>query len=136
MLHKILPQANYKHWLLCATITLLAACGSQDDSSTSSSTANSPSISTKSVAALESINTETPSDAARPLGLLNSLAQNYPGGQLPPERVAQAAQDLAQNPAALHLTAEAAPEAVSQTIQPQALAADYAPVQRAQNTTL
>ena len=129
-------RQNIRHLIVCCVVTLLAACGSQDDSSTGSATANTSSIAAKSVTAPESIKTETPSDAARPVGILMSLAQNYPGGQLPPERVAQAAQDLAQNPAALQLTAETAPETTSQTIQPQALAADYAPVQRAQNTTL
>ena len=129
-------RQNIRHLIVCCVVTLLAACGSQDDSSTGSATANTSSIAAKSVIAPESIKTETPSDAARPVGLLMSLAQNYPGGQLPPERIAQAAQDLAQNPAALQLTAEAAPETTSQTIQPQALAADYAPVQRVQNTTL
>ena len=73
--------------------------------------------------------------------LLDSLAVLYPKGQLPVERAAQATQDLAQNPAALKFTADAALDAAAQTtqsqaIEPQAVAADYQPVQRVQNTTL
>ena len=129
-------RQSIKHLIVCCVVTLLVACGSQESANTDAVSTNNSSMAAKSVAAPETITTEAPSDAARPVGLLISLAQNYPSGQLPAERVTQAAQDLAQNPAALQLTAEAAPEAASQTIQPQALAADYAPVQRVQNTTL
>jgi alpha-tubulin suppressor-like RCC1 family protein len=122
-------KLNIKHLIVCSMLALLSACGSHEDS-------NSAAAAAKSVVAPEAINTEKSTDAARPVSLLISLAQLYPGGQLPAERLAQAAQDLTQNPAALKLTAEPATEATSQTIQPQALAADYAPVQRVQNTTL
>ena len=122
-------KLNIKLLIVCSMLTLLSACGSQEDS-------NSASAAAKSVASTEVINTEAPSDAVRPVGLLISLAQNYPGGQLPPERISQAAQELAQNPAALKLTADPTLQAQALSFDPQALAADYAPVQRVQNTTL
>lgn len=121
---------------LVIAIALLSACGSQDESNTANSVLSAENVAAKSAASPDTINVETPADVARPVGLLISLAQKYPGGQLPAERSAQAAQELAQNPAALKLTADLAIETASQTIQPQALAADYAPVQRVQNTTL
>ncbi len=65
---------------------------------------------------------------------------------MPANRTAQASQDLSQNPAALKLTAETANAGKSQSqsttntantpIAAQAVAADYLPVQRVQNTTL
>ena len=76
--------------------------------------------------------------------LLGSLAVLYPNGQIPAERVAQASQDLSQNPAALKLTAEtytsvksqAKANAANTPVSAQAVAADYYPVQRVQNATL
>ena len=134
---------NLKQWIVSSFLVLLAACGSQDESNTTNIVEGKEGAATKLVATPEpqTISTETPSDSERPVGLLISLAQNYPGGKLPAERTAQAAQDLAQNPAALKLTADTAQDATaqaaeSQTIDPQAVAADYAPVQRVQNTTL
>ena len=70
----------------------------------------------------------------------------YPNGQLPAANSAQAAQaakELAQNPAALKLTAQSAPQttqvaaqSTNAPIQAQATSADYKAVTRIQNTTL
>ena len=71
--------------------------------------------------------------------LLDSLAVLYPNGQLPANRIAQASQDLSQNPAALKLTAATSQSAVNPAntaVTVQAVAADYQPVKRVQNTTL
>jgi alpha-tubulin suppressor-like RCC1 family protein len=115
--------------LLNVSIALLTACGSQDGANTGVNIASEA----PKLRAIESINT-----SANTSSLIISLTQLYPNGQLPSERAAQVAQALAQNPAALKLTANATPalETVPQAIQPQALASDYAPVQRIQNTTL
>ena len=122
---------NIKHWLIYSFIALLAACGSQESADTGVASTNTAYTAANSVE-IEPINTATNSS-----NLLTSLAQLYPNGQLPAERAAQATQDLAQNPAALKLTADAAAQSTqSQTIEPQAVAVDYQPVQRVQNTTL
>jgi Protein of unknown function (DUF1566)/Repeat of unknown function (DUF5648) len=71
--------------------------------------------------------------------LLDSLAVLYPNGQLPANRTIQAGQDLSQNPAALKLTAaksQSAANPTNTTVTVQAVAADYQPVKRIQNTTL
>jgi alpha-tubulin suppressor-like RCC1 family protein len=122
-----------KHLFLCASIALLAACGAQEGTSTDVAGINT---------FLTAPNNIAPTPANSDSKLLASLATTYPGGQLPQSRAAQAAEDLRDNPATLQLTAETAPLAQSQitaqslTIQPQATAADYQPVQRIQNTTL
>jgi hypothetical protein len=138
-----------KHLLLCTSIALLAACGAQEGASTDKSTdlAGTNTALTAPDNVANSATTAAPASSSSPL--LASLATTYPGGKLPESRAAQAAADLVQNPAALQLTAETAPLAdaglsgltaqstfQTQTIQPQAIAADYLPVQRIQNTTL
>jgi alpha-tubulin suppressor-like RCC1 family protein len=128
-------------WLAGFSIAILTACGSQDGTNTDVASNNSASTASKTVA-IEATKTAPKSP------LLASLAANYPNGQLPSNRVAQAAQDLAQNPAALKLTAETAVQSAASSspiqaqsssgspIHAQATAADFAPVQRIQNTTL
>ena len=132
-------QQTLKHLFLCASITLLAACGSQDSANNDVAGVNTALDVTKTVASSVDSGTQN-TDASLGSSLINSLAQLYPNGQLPANRADQAAQDRAQTPAALKLTAETAPsqsiQAQSQLIQPQAVAADYQPVQRVQNTTL
>lgn len=127
-----------KLWLIYSFIALLSACGSQDSVNTGLTDKNTALEATKNIADnAESINKNSDSI------LLASLAQLYPNGQLPKQRSDQAAQELSQNPTALLLTS-AAPSATSSilqqkngaTFQPQAVAADYQPVQRIQNTTL
>lgn len=71
--------------------------------------------------------------------LLDSLALEYPNGQLPSDRTAQAAKALSQNPSVFKkstsITAQSGVS--SQNIQPQAFTlADFKPVYRIQNTTL
>ena len=71
--------------------------------------------------------------------LLDSLALEYPNGQLPTDRTAQAAKALSQNPSVFKkstsITAQSGVS--SQNIQPQAFTlADFKPVYRIQNTTL
>jgi Protein of unknown function (DUF1566)/Repeat of unknown function (DUF5648) len=114
----------YKHLFVYSAIALLAACGSQDVANTNAASTNIALEAVKSIA-----------NNASNSNLLTSLAQLYPNGQLPAERVAQAAQDRAQNPAALTLTA-AQTRAAQTLVQPQAFTADYQPVKRVQNTTL
>jgi alpha-tubulin suppressor-like RCC1 family protein len=135
-----LNLANLKRWMICLCIALQAACGSQESANTDKST---------SIAGLAGVNIDSTASnnvAKSPEKsdnkLLTSLATNYPNGQLPADRVAQAANDLAQNPAVLKMSAGTAPvagskvTAQSQPIQAQAFAADFQPVQRIQNTTL
>ena len=132
---------NIKHCFIYSLIALLAACGSQDGSNTNTAITNTALTAAKSVANLAIKPADKNPDSS---SLLQSLAQLYPNGQLPAERVSQAAQELSQNPTALLLTS-AAPSATNSsklqqkngsTLQPQAVAADYQPVQRVQNTTL
>lgn len=128
-----------KNLVICSTIALLtfllASCGSQEGVNTDVATTNNSLTASKSIANNVEINAKNTNSS-----LLTSLAPLYPNGQLPANRVAQAVQELTQNPTALLLTS-AAPSAVKQqklgvTLQPLALAADYQPVQRVQNTTL
>ena len=132
---------NIKHCFIYSLIALLAACGSQDGSNTNTAITNTALTAAKSVANLAIKPADKNPDSS---SLLQSLAQLYPNGQLPAERVSQAAQELSQNPTALLLTS-AAPSATNSskqqqkngsTLQPQAISADYQPVQRVQNTTL
>jgi Repeat of unknown function (DUF5648) len=69
-------------------------------------------------------------------GLLASLAIAFPNGQLPAGKAAQAARELAQNPAVLKLTAETSKTKAASVIHAQAGTSDYKPVTRIQNTTL
>ncbi len=117
-------------------LTLLTACGGQSttDTLTTSGATNQTSQTLSSTA----------NGRTNATKLLDSLAVLYPNGQLPANRAAQASQDLSQNPAALKLTAETVTAAEGQNttnttkahVTTQAVAADYQPVQRVQNTTL
>lgn len=106
---------------------LLAACGQS-----ATDTASSKAVQTSQTAAI--------SATAAPSELLDSLAKAYPNGQMPAQKMAQAAKELAQNPAVLTLTAEKSTanvqNAKSDSVQPQAVATDYKAVTRIQNTTL
>jgi Domain of unknown function (DUF5011)/Protein of unknown function (DUF1566) len=105
---------------------LLTACGSQDSANTSVASTNNAYPATNSIApTAPSVQTDS--------GLLKSLAVLYPNGQLPANRAAQTAQQSQQNPAALKLTADTNNRVTAQStasISPQAVAADYKPVNR------
>jgi hypothetical protein len=127
-----------KQLLLSASIALLASCSSQESANTDAVANNHVLTATKTVA-----DNENGSDASannRNSSLLSSLSKLYPNGQLPANRTGQAGQDLLQNPTALLLTSAVPSAAIQQqaggTLQPQALSADFQPVQRVQNTTL
>lgn len=135
-----------KHLLICSFIALLAACGSQEGVNASVTIKNNALIATKTVATQATDTTVIGSSPKR--DLLANLALAYPGGVLPIERAAAAAEQLAQNPAVLKYNAGSANitfqagtiSSQSGVINPQA-ATTYtvglsAPVQRAQNTTL
>lgn len=110
---------------------LLSACGGQ--STTDSATASSVQKTAQTSQAAPILSPASSSD------LLASLAAVYPNGQLPAANAAQAAKELAQNPAVLHVTAAnaaTAQNAKSASVQPQAVAADYKAVTRIQNTSL
>ena len=138
-----------KHWLIYTSIALLAACGSQESTNSDTKTPLTG-VNIASTAPDIVADNTVPVEPSSDSKLLTSLATNYPNGQLPAKRVAQAAADLLQNPAALNITAgnqisaqSQSIQAQSQLIQPQsspiqaqATSADYAPVQRIQNTTL
>ena len=112
---------------------LLSACGGQATTDTASLTANSAQKTSQTEQSSQSTSTSTPSS------LLASLATVYPNGQLPAGNAAQAAKELAQNPAVLHLTQQSAVKAsqsVGAPVQSQAAAADYKAVTRIQNTSL
>jgi Protein of unknown function (DUF1566)/Repeat of unknown function (DUF5648) len=133
-----------KHWLIYSFIALLAACGSQEGVNTYEAGVNNALPATKAAANSTVSPAENNANASP---LLQSLAKLYPNGQLPADRVTQAASDLAQNPAALKPNTETA-ATVTATAKIQSTtfktasdvtaqaAADYAPVQRVQNTTL
>ncbi len=121
-------KSKSKSILVLLSICILAACGGQGTSSTGSTELST------------SGNSQT--QKTENTSLLASLAVLYPNGQLPAERATQAASDLAQNPAALKQTASITKALdrdttlQAQSIQAQAVAADYQPVQRVQNTSL
>jgi alpha-tubulin suppressor-like RCC1 family protein len=125
---------DLKQLFICISIALLASCGSQDSKNTDLAEVNTAPTATKTVANAQQKDNKT--------SLLVSLEANYPNGQLPANRVAQASADLVQNPAALKLTAETAPwsnaqsATASSSVDAMAVATDYQPVQRVQNTTL
>ena len=127
-----MPVFSRSAALICIVLSLITACGSQESANTNIL-----------AAAFKTANTNTFSNSSGQTdsGLLQSLAELYPNGQLPASRAAQASQDLSQNPAALKLTAKASTAFKSQntkntSITPQAATADFRPVQRVQNTTL
>jgi hypothetical protein len=121
--------------LAAVTAALLTACGGQS----TTDTASSPQKTTQT-AASTAVQT---AQAAQSSELLANLAATYPNGQLPAANADQAAKELAQNPAALKITAQSAPQTTqlaaqntSAPIQAQATSADYKAVTRIQNTTL
>ena len=86
-----------KRWLVCLSVVLLGACGSQDALNSASTTpADSQGTGQTQVA--------TAADSQ----LVKGLETAYPNGQLPAELSAQAAVELAQNPAVLQYTAPSA----------------------------
>ena len=145
-----------KNLLLCTSIALLAACGSQEaanfDKNIDAAGVNIASAAPNNIATQATETTVVGTSPKR--DLLANLAIAYPGGVLPAERAAAAAQQLAQNPAALKFNANSVTAATSANItsqagtispqsggiSPQAATSytfgQYAPVQRAQNTTL
>lgn len=140
----VIQHRRYRLAFSSLFFALLTSCGSQDSEKTGVSDIN---IAYKATNSIASIATKSPSGQTDS-GLLKSLAELYPNGQLPANRAAQASLDLSQNPPALKLTAETANAGKSQSqsqsttntantpIAAQAVAADYQPVQRIQNTTL
>jgi Repeat of unknown function (DUF5648) len=144
------PTRRGKHWLLygsIALITFLTACSSQEGTNADLASTDTALTATKTVAATiattetDTATAPTPASTTSPRlptrDLLTNLALAYPGGALPPERAAAAAEELTQNPAALKFNATSSQAA---SFSPQA-ATTYtvglsAPVQRAQNTTL
>ena len=121
--------------LISLLLVLLSSCGGQNSPVAS----NGSTLKTTSTG-LDTIGSKSTSTK---VSLMESLAKLYPNGQLPAYRVTQAAKDLSQNPAALTFTAPA-PTSTSNIqsqkagikMQSAALAADFLPVARIQNTTL
>ena len=117
--------AKSKSALVLLSVCILAACSGQDTSSTGSTELSAQAKS-------QTQKTENTS-------LLASLAREYPNGQLPAERAAQAAKALSQNPSVFKNSAAVASQSKvsAQNLQSQAFtAADFKPVYRIQNTTL
>jgi Protein of unknown function (DUF1566)/Repeat of unknown function (DUF5648) len=121
-------------FLSMMTVVLLTACGGQISTDTVGSDTAAKAVQTTQANQISSLS---------PSGLLASLAVTYPNGQLPAANDAQAAKELAQNPAALKITAQSAPQttqvaaqSTNAPIQAQATSADYKAVTRIQNTTL
>ena len=147
-------QHLLKHLLLCVSIALLAACSAQE----SANADKKIDVASVIIASIATNNIATQATQATTIGtsprrdLLANLAIAYPGGVLPAERAAAAAEQLAQNPAALTYNAPAAQNfsaaatdttpisPQSGTITAQATSIHTVglsvPVQRAQNTTL
>jgi sugar lactone lactonase YvrE len=128
-----------KYLLICASIALLAACGSQEGKNTDIAGDNIASPATNNIATQTTETTTVGTSPKR--DLLANLALAYPGGVLPQDRAAASAEQLAQNPAALKFNASSgAISPQSGAVTPQAATTytlgSYAPVQRAQNTTL
>ena len=124
-----------KNSLISLLLVLLSSCGGQNSPVASNSSQLKTPSTGSDAAALKPTNGK--------VSLMESLAKLYPNGQLPAYRVTQAAKDLSQNPAALTLTAPA-PTSTNNIqsqkadikMQSAALAADFLPVARIQNTTL
>jgi Protein of unknown function (DUF1566) len=120
--------------LAAVTAVLLTACGGQSAPDTANSSPQKTTQAATNPAAQTTQATQTSE-------LLASLAVTYPNGQLPAANAAQAAKELAQNPAALKITAQSetsqlSAQSTSAPIQAQATSADYKAVTRIQNTTL
>lgn len=117
------------------SICVLAACSGQGSSGTSSA----------ELAGQNQARSVQQTQKTENTSLLTSLAKEYPNGQLPAERVAQAAKALSQNPSVFKNSASATSAATSasqasasaQSIQSQVFTAtDFKPVYRIQNTSL
>jgi sugar lactone lactonase YvrE len=127
-----------KYLLLYGFVALLVACSSQESANNDTTGVDTALPATNTVATQA---TETNVVGTSPKrDLLANLAIAYPGGALPADRAAAAAEQLTQNPAALKFNASSAISPQASSITPQA-ATTYtaglsAPVQRAQNTTL
>ncbi len=118
-----------KSILLPLSICIVVACGGQGTIDTSSA----------KLASQSNVLVATTSQKTENSSLLASLAREYPKGQLPAERTAQAAKTLSQNPSVFKNSAliTAQSSVSSQNIQSQAFTAtDFKPVYRIQNTTL
>lgn len=125
------PNKTIKHAFLLACTALLLACGAQEEAVVTAKTSNQTSSSA----------------TVAQSSLLASLAATYPDGQLSEQQKAQAAKELAQNPAALRMTA-AAPvigvasmsglqsQSAGAMMNSQAATTTVGPVYRIQNTTL
>jgi hypothetical protein len=129
---------SFKYLVLCVSLAVLVACSSQDSGYTTADSLKTASGATTIIAIQATDTTIVGTSPKR--DLLANLAIAYPGGSLPPERAAQAAEQLAQNPAVLKYNANNATSAQSLTVSPQATDSYTvglsSPVQRAQNTTL
>ncbi len=146
-LNRVLVTSGFTigHWLAGFSIVILAACSSQEGANTDAAIVNTSLTATKTVANADTDTATMPTTGTSlrlpTVDLLANLALAYPGGVLPAERAAAAAEQLVQNPAVLTFNASSSninPQ--SGSISPQA-ATTYtvglsAPVQRAQNTTL
>lgn len=124
-----------KRLLLVGGITVLMSC-----SSSTNDVDVALSKSATAVTSTQAVKVE-PAPTSEPTDLMTSLAALYPNGQLPSgQATATANTALAQNPAALSYTVESTgsirSQSTSANVQPQAVAADYQPVKRVQNTTL
>jgi Repeat of unknown function (DUF5648) len=147
---------DLKQLFICISIALLASCGSQDSKNTDLTVVNTAATATQKIATADTDTATAPPPAPSTSprlptrDLLTNLALAYPGGVLPPERAAAAAAQLAQNPAVLKYNATDAPRSspssssssspATSAITPMAATSYtnglYAPVQRAQNTSL
>lgn len=83
-----------KRWLVCLSIAVLSACGSQEAQNGASA----------KLAASQNAGQVQEATAANS-SLISGLESAYPNGQLPVERSEQVAVELAQNPAVLQYTA-------------------------------
>lgn len=130
----------YKTAYLGLALALLAGCSAQDDSNNSGVAFNADSLASKSVATTEAITYPAPISNTSPKlpsrDLLTNLALTYPGGVLPAERAADAAEQLAQNPAVLKYNATSQVQSISVEAVGSYTVGLSAPVQRAQNTSL
>lgn len=112
-------------------ICIVVACGGQG-SSENTATKLLPQVDSQTKTEASAQKTESSS-------LLASLAREYPNGQLPAERAAEAAKSLSQNPSVFKNSAAITSQSSvsSQNIQAQAFTeVDFKPVYRIQNTTL
>ena len=120
-----LSRSRSKSILVLLSACILAACSGQGSSSSG----------TTELAGQSNTQVQKTENTS----LLASLAEEYPNGQLPAERAAQAAVALSQNPSVFKNSGAVASQskASAQNLQPQAFTAtDFKPVYRIQNTSL